>query len=92
MLDRTALIIYDISNNKRRRKVAKVLESYGIRIQESAFECSVTKYSVSAMLRDLNKYLDPDNDKLRIYILNSMNTVHSVGIHPQLPEENVCFI
>lgn len=27
------LIIYDITDNKRRRKVSKILEKYGIRIQ-----------------------------------------------------------
>lgn len=37
------LIIYDITDNKRRRKVSKILEKYGIRIQFSAFECELNE-------------------------------------------------
>lgn len=32
------LVIYDIVDNKRRRKMVKFLEKYGLRVQKSAFE------------------------------------------------------
>lgn len=32
------LIIYDIKNDKRLRKIAKVMENYGVRVQKSVFE------------------------------------------------------
>lgn len=35
---RLVLIIYDIINNKTRSKMVKLLESYGRRVQKSAFE------------------------------------------------------
>lgn len=35
------IVSYDISSNKLRRKVAKELENYGIRVQYSVFECDL---------------------------------------------------
>lgn len=32
------LIIYDIVDNKKRNKMVKCLERYGVRVQKSAFE------------------------------------------------------
>ena len=37
------LIIYDITNNSKRVKFAKLLLGYGFRIQKSAFEAVLTK-------------------------------------------------
>ena len=37
------LIIYDIVDNKRRTKFAKLLEGYGKRVQKSAFEAMITE-------------------------------------------------
>ena len=35
------LVSYDISDDKRRRKVCKILEGYGYRVQYSVFECDL---------------------------------------------------
>ena len=37
------IISYDITSNKIRRRIAKELENYGIRVQYSVFECNVDK-------------------------------------------------
>ena len=37
------LIIYDIIDNKRRSKMVKLLESYGVRVQKSAFEILINR-------------------------------------------------
>ena len=37
------LVIYDITDDKKRLKIAKILKSYGYRIQKSAFECNVNE-------------------------------------------------
>lgn len=36
------LISYDISNDRLRNKVAKLLEDYGKRVQYSVFECHIS--------------------------------------------------
>lgn len=33
---------YDVSDNRRRNKVMKILEKYGIRVNYSVFECMFT--------------------------------------------------
>ena len=35
------LIAYDISNGRRLRKVARLCEDYGIRVERSVFECNL---------------------------------------------------
>jgi len=37
------LVTYDISDNKRRTKLATFLEGYGRRVQKSVFECFLTQ-------------------------------------------------
>ena len=36
------LVIYDITENKRRNRMVKCLERYGVRVQRSAFEAFLT--------------------------------------------------
>ena len=49
------IISYDISNDKRRRKVAKIMEGYGYRVQYSVFECDLDPKK----LAELKKRLKP---------------------------------
>ena len=46
------VIAYDSPSNKRRRKLAKLLEGYGERLQWSVFECRLQPHQV-ARLRQL---------------------------------------
>ena len=39
------LIIYDISGNKKRLQLSKLLQGYGFRIQKSAFEAVVARWN-----------------------------------------------
>lgn len=50
------VISYDISEDKRRNKVAKLLEGYGHRVQYSVFECHINEKKLKmlyAALMDL---------------------------------------
>lgn len=45
------LIAYDISSNRCRQKVAKILENYGIRVNKSVFMCTIkTESQLNALL------------------------------------------
>ena len=48
------LIIYDIIENKKRLKLAKLLQGYGFRIQKSAFEAVITKKKYKELLKALS--------------------------------------
>lgn len=59
----------DSAGRKRLRKVAKICEAYGQRVQKSVFECSVTAPQMERMKGRLLKVIDTDADSLRIYRL-----------------------
>jgi len=49
------LVSSDISDNKKRRKVVRILEEYGIRWQESVFCCQFSKTEKDKVIKRLNK-------------------------------------
>lgn len=64
------VISYDISDDKRRRQVSKIMEGHGYRVQYSVFECDLTV----KQLRQLQKRLRPlvktkEMDSVRFYPL-----------------------
>ncbi len=62
------LITYDITDDKRRKKIGNILESYGKRVNESVFECELKDGSSKREMMDrLLKELDTKEDSLRIY-------------------------
>jgi CRISPR-associated protein Cas2 len=48
------VVSYDISDDKRRRKVAKIMEGYGYRVQYSVFECELEPKKLSQLIRRLS--------------------------------------
>lgn len=63
------LIIYDISDDKRRTKLAKALSSYGNRVQYSAFEVYISKQQYSKLISNLTM-ICKDGDDIKIYRIN----------------------
>lgn len=72
------LIIYDIISNKQRVKMAKLLSSYGNRVQKSAFEARLNKKQYARLLRDIKKLMKKD-DNVRIYKLHSYEEILTFG-------------
>lgn len=63
-----SLIAYDITSNKRRRKLMKLAEAFGIRVQFSVFEAMLDQKLCAAFLKEAEKILDLEaGDALRIY-------------------------
>ena len=65
------LIIYDISNNCKRAKLAKLLEGYGERVQLSAFELLIEQSKYDSLLLKAGEILGKE-DSFRVYILNKL--------------------
>ncbi len=62
------IIAYDISCEKRLRKVAKILEKESLRIQKSVYLCKeITKDELYRLVDKALKILDINSDDLRIY-------------------------
>jgi CRISPR-associated protein Cas2 len=64
------IVSYDIPNDKRRSKVAKILEGYGRRAQYSVFECEISPEQCDRLELALKREIDPDEDDIRFYPLN----------------------
>lgn len=85
------LIIYDIISNKHRVKMAKLLSSYGARVQKSAFEARLTKRQYDKMLSDIEKMLKPE-DNVRIYRMTGYEEIHTFGSKDYETFEDVVII
>ena len=85
------LIIYDIIDNKRRSKMVKLLESYGVRVQKSAFEILINRTQYLEIIKGI-KNIITNEDNVRIYRLNSSNEVLLFGESYSVYEEEVIIV
>lgn len=88
------MVTYDVSTttdggNKRLRKVAKKCEDYGVRVQNSVFECVVNTAQLKMLEIELEKIINPDTDSLRFYRLgkNYKSKVKHIGAKESLDVE-----
>lgn len=78
------LVTYDVvtktaAGQKRLRKVAKTCENYGLRVQNSVFECIVDATQFKQLQLALQAIIDEKEDSLRFYQLG--NNYKSKVIH-----------
>lgn len=59
---------YDVSDNKGRRKIARLLEDAATRVQYSVFETRMTRQKAAALAQRLASYLG-EGDSLRVYVI-----------------------
>jgi CRISPR-associated protein Cas2 len=72
------LIIYDIIENKKRVKLAKMLLGYGFRVQKSAFEAIIPRKKYKELLERLPSYVSV-NDSIKVYKIIGKGQVLSFG-------------
>ena len=70
------LVSYDVSTQdpegqKRLRRVAKICQNYGQRVQYSVFECLVEPAEWTALRHRLVQEIEEDRDSIRFYFLGS---------------------
>ena len=63
------LLAYDISDDKRRAKIAKLMESLGERVQGSVFEAYLDAAELEKILKKSEKIMKMEEDSLRIYFV-----------------------
>ena len=68
------VVCYDVntetrSGRRRLRRVAKVCEGIGQRVQKSVFECQVNLMQLDELERKLLAEIEPEQDCLRLYRL-----------------------
>ena len=70
------LITYDVNitspfGAKRLRQVARVCKDYGLRVQNSVFECIVTEAQLVTVKNKISAIIENSHDSVRFYVLGS---------------------
>jgi CRISPR-associated protein Cas2 len=86
------LITYDVETvtvdgQRRLRRVAKLCEAHGIRVQKSVFEVVCTEPQLLRLEHALNKIIDAEADSVRIYKLSdrALQLVRHLGASQPAP-------
>lgn len=85
------LVAYDISNDKRRTRLHKILEDYGTPVQYSVFECLVDDANLKKMLARIRKILRPRLDHVRLYTIcgSCKEKIEVIGRHDVSEQKTV---
>lgn len=72
------IVCYDVNTEtregrRRLRRVARVCEGIGQRVQKSVFECQVDHAQLEALERQLLAEIDASEDNLRLYKIAERN-------------------
>lgn len=89
------LITYDVQTTsaegrKRLRKIARICQNFGQRVQNSVFECVVDPVQLQTLKYQINDVINKDTDSIRYYHLgaNWTGKVEHFGAKPAFNPEN----
>lgn len=86
------LIIYDIIDNRRRTKFAKMLNGFGFRVQKSAFEALLEETQLKKLENEIPKYINTNEDSIRIYKMTGYGEVKLYGQNTKVEAEDVIIL
>ena len=88
------IITYDIVNDNRRNRLARLLGNYGVRVQYSVFECEMSPPTLADLREALVDCYDPQTDRVRIYPLcaTCMQNLIRLGTRELVEWEEPCLI
>ena len=66
---RRYIVAYDIVDDTRRSRAARVLRGFGQRVQYSVFECVLDETEFLELWHELEDIVDPSEDSVRAYRL-----------------------
>lgn len=88
------LVTYDVSLDtkdgpRRLRRVAKVCTDYGVRVQNSVFECVVDQAQYILLKSRIEKEIHAEKDSVRFYRLGNHYTekIETLGVNTALQVE-----
>ena len=61
------VVAYDISDDRRRSHVVKILEKVGVRVNYSVFECVLTDAQYKELQNSISRQLKPREDSVIYY-------------------------
>lgn len=74
----------DLEGKRRLRRVAKHCLNYGVRVQNSVFECRVDAAQLVQLKHLIRSEMDEAHDSVRFYLLGNryQNKVEHYGVSP----------
>lgn len=63
----TYVIAYDISDDRRRARVAAILQTYGDRVRRSVFVVAIENAVLSEARERIGEIIDPDTDSVYVF-------------------------
>ncbi len=77
-----------------RNKVSKLLETYGLRVQKSVFECVLDENQYQTLSKYLVRLVNKREDQIRFYPMSAHNRckVAVLGTQPQFVVDDTAFI
>lgn len=82
------LIAYDIGNPHRLRRVARICEDYGIRMEKSVFECDLEDAQAAQFWSRLSEAVNEDEDRVFDYRIGAVErrNIRRLGHFPETPD------
>ncbi|MBF0109739.1 MAG: CRISPR-associated endonuclease Cas2 [Magnetococcales bacterium] len=88
------VICYDITENKRRRKLSDCLDNFGDRVQESVFEAVLDGDLYQEMVAEVTKRIKEKEDRVHIHPLCEKCAGKSLrlGVKTDIPGTQTVFV
>lgn len=61
------LICYDISDDRKRYRVERALQAFGVRVQFSVWGCQLDRRALARLKSRLGQLIDKRHDSVRLY-------------------------
>ncbi len=87
-------LCYDVVEDSRRLRVARVLEDYGQRVQKSVFEADLAPDTLKDMTERLKPLVDHKADSIIIYALcaSCLKMVSVIGVDDRLRPQDAIVV
>lgn len=76
------VVAYDIKDDRRRNRIVKVLEKYGIRVNFSVFECMFTESQYIKVRQQIEITIDRKEDRI-VYYPICVNCFNKIVYQPE---------
>jgi CRISPR-associated protein Cas2 len=78
------LLVYDVATTsadgqRRLRRVAKVCEGFGVRVQQSVFELVLDPHELPLLIHRLDREINRAEDNVRLYRLDNRSPIAKLG-------------
>ncbi|KPA15873.1 CRISPR-associated protein Cas2 [Candidatus Magnetomorum sp. HK-1] len=85
------IIAYDISDNKRLKRVHRKLKNEAIAVQKSVFIARGSEHDINYLMDKISLFMDDSKDDLRAYPIVDPKSVWTNGTNPLAQGRNVSY-